>query len=248
MALTATITPVGPSFTVTNTTYPVTVSSGEGDATAVSINATSNSISVTTSSTPLTINTNAIEIRTETLAEQFGGEWESLENYIRGNVVRYQQAIYVCILAQSSVVTPNNDPVHWTLIFSEQGLTAGQVIALNRADHLKAWSSSISYSQNDWVYGSNYKIYACINAAGSINNNPINDTTNTYWRLIGGNDVFSLADLDDVSDVAPAGAGQPLVWNGTQWQAGQYPASNIYDFGTFAAPAIILLDLGNTFS
>jgi hypothetical protein len=248
MALSATITSTSYPITITDTTYPLTVSAGAGDSANVAVTVTTSNITVTQPYSNITINTNSTEIRTETLAERFGGEWESLESYVRGDVIRYQQAIYVCISDVTSAVTPNNDAVHWTLIFSEQGLTAEQVIALNRADHLKAWSSNISYSQNDWVYGSNYRIYTCINASGSANNNPISDTTNVYWRMIGGVDTIYTTDLADVSSNAATSVGQTLVWTGNMWEPSTFAVSNIYDFGTFSAPSVIMLDLGSSFS
>ncbi len=54
---------------------------------------------------------------------------------------------------------------------------------------------------------------------------------------------YDLSDLGNVSDTT-ATTGQALVWNGSEWAPGNVAVSGELDFGSFAAPTSVFLDLG----
>lgn len=54
---------------------------------------------------------------------------------------------------------------------------------------------------------------------------------------------YELSDLGNVSEISPT-VGQALVWSGTDWTPGNVATGASLDFGSFASPTSVFLDLG----
>jgi hypothetical protein len=177
-----TITVLRPEVAVSTTQTGPSVTINE---TPVEITTNTSTIAVTTAPQVVSINTNATTIQTTTLDEAFKGEWANLVVYHRGDLVRYEQGVYVYIdTAPRTTAAPDVATDYWVLLFSESGLTGDQVVGINRAINLTTWNSETEYSVGDIVFlrqdyefdpGTTvpyYTMYRLYHVSGSININP----------------------------------------------------------------------------
>ena len=147
-----------PQFTITVNRPEVSVSTTQTgpsvtiNETPVSITQNTSNIAVTSAPHSVTVNTAATTIQTTTLDEAFQGEWGGSVTYHRGDLVRYEQSVYVYIdTTPRTTNAPDVDTDYWVLLFSETGLTGEQVIGLNRAINLTTWDPATEYSIGDIV-------------------------------------------------------------------------------------------------
>ncbi|CAB4135300.1 hypothetical protein UFOVP646_10 [uncultured Caudovirales phage] len=184
-----------PQFTITVNRPEVSVSTTQTgpsvtiNETPVSITQNTSNIAVTSAPHSVTVNTAATTIQTTTLDEAFQGEWGGSVTYHRGDLVRYEQSVYVYIdTTPRTTNAPDVDTDYWVLLFSETGLTGEQVIGLNRAINLTTWDPATEYSIGDIVVlrgdyedsmdpVSNttypkFTLYRLCHISGSINVNP----------------------------------------------------------------------------
>jgi hypothetical protein len=180
-----------PQFTITVNRPEVSVSTTQTgpsvtiNETPVTVTQNTSNIAVTSTPHSVTVNTAATTIQTTTLDEAFQGEYSSVHTYHRGDLVRYEQSVYVYIdTTPRTTNAPDVDTDYWVLLFSETGLTGEQVIGLNRAINLTTWDPATEYSLGDIVmlrqdYNidvgvsvPSYTMYRLYHISGSINVNP----------------------------------------------------------------------------
>jgi hypothetical protein len=66
----------------------------------------------------------------------FAGDFASGEGYNQGDIVRFNNDLYICILSIGSAADPNTDPTHWSLFISYGGggsQTLEQTLALGNS-------------------------------------------------------------------------------------------------------------------
>ena len=184
-----------PQFTITVNRPEVSVSTTQTgpsvtiNETPVSITQNTSNIAVTSAPHSVTVNTAATTIQTTTLDEAFQGEYSSVHTYHRGDLVRYEQSVYVYIdTTPRTTAAPDVDTDYWVLLFSETGLTGPQVVGLNRAINLTTWDPATEYSLGDIVFlrgdyedtadpvnnvtYPKFTLYRLCHISGSINQNP----------------------------------------------------------------------------
>jgi len=176
------ITVTRPEVAVSTTQTGPSVTINE---TPVEITQNTSTIAVTSTPQTVTVNTAATTIQTTTLDEAFQGEWGGSVTYHRGDLVRYEQGVYVYIdTTPRTTAAPDVDTDYWVLLFSESGLTGEQVVGINRAINLNTWDPATEYSLGDIVFlrqdydidvGTTvpyYTMYRLYHISGSINVNP----------------------------------------------------------------------------
>jgi len=185
-----------PQFTITVNRPEVSVSTTQTgpsvtiNETPISITQNTSNIAVTSTPHSVTVNTAATTIQTTTLDEAFQGEWSSAHTYHRGDLVRYEQSVYVYIdTTPRTTAAPDVDTDYWVLLFSETGLTGDQVVGINRAINFTTWNPATEYSIGDIVVlrgdyedtadpvSNNtypkFTLYRLCHISGSINVNPV---------------------------------------------------------------------------
>jgi hypothetical protein len=229
-----------PQFTITVLRPEVAVSTTQNgpsvtiNETPVEITQNTSTIAVSTAPQVVEINTNATTIQTTTLDEAFQGEFSLTYTYHRGDLVRYEQGVYVYIdTTPRTTLAPDVATDYWVLLFSESGLTGPQVTGINRAINLTVWDPATSYSVGDIVIVNETHdtdgiqnqpfpvLYRLYSAEGAINTNPlihhdfptytgstpVYDVDSSWQRLVGVVSINGFSgDVELNSDNIPEGS------------------------------------------
>jgi hypothetical protein len=210
--ITQALTPV---IEITESAYPITVTSPDWMFTITQPSAVSYTISATNYTFTSTVD--ASYVATENLATAYRGDFVGGTSYYRGNIVRYGGAVYVATVQPDITITsataPSTNTAQWSLIFGAVGnLTEAQINALLRAQRMNPWSSSTTYGLYDWTWTTaTNSTYVLTNIGGALNKNP--DQFPAFWTNVGGglkaNADGTLSNLTVTNQLTVAGVRYP---------------------------------------
>ena len=118
----------------------------------ISVSGDGTSYTATSSGTSFTLNTTGVQYREQTTVvatdfnDTYQGEWVSDTEYSQGDIVRYEERLYVAKLAITSSTDPQADTTYWTEVVDPRGSISVSNISGDGSVAYNAETGVVSYT------------------------------------------------------------------------------------------------------